>query len=160
MAVHVVKEARRCLKCKKPMCVEGCPVRTPIPQMIELFLDGKSDEAGKQLFENNPLSTVCALVCNHEAQCEGHCIQARKGTPIHWSSIEDYISEKYLDRMKVEKAPWNGQRAAIIGSGPAGLTIAIMLARKGYKVTLFDSRDKIGRRYKNTIHDAYAVQLK
>ncbi|MBR3232273.1 MAG: NAD(P)-dependent oxidoreductase [Lachnospiraceae bacterium] len=144
MAVHVVKEARRCLKCKKPMCVEGCPVRTPIPQMIELFLDGKSDEAGKQLFENNPLSTVCALVCNHEAQCEGHCIQARKGTPIHWSSIEDYISEKYLDRMKVEKAPWNGQRAAIIGSGPAGLTIAIMLARKGYKVTLFDSRDKIG----------------
>ncbi|MCR5295051.1 MAG: NAD(P)-dependent oxidoreductase [Lachnospiraceae bacterium] len=144
MAVHVVNEARRCLECKKPKCVEGCPVRTPIPQMIALFKEGKSDEAGRLLFENNPLSSICALVCNHEGQCEGNCVQAKKGMAVHWSSIEDYISEKYLDRMALQKSPRLHQSVAIIGAGPAGLTISITLAQKGYDVTLFDSRDKIG----------------
>ena len=144
MAVHVVKEARRCLQCKKPMCMKGCPVSTPIPEMIKLFLEGKSDEAGKALFENNPLSVVCALVCDHDAQCEGHCIQGRKGTPIHWSSIENYISDAYLDKAELVSAPKKNIRAAIIGSGPAGITIAVILAQRGYDITLFDSRDKIG----------------
>lgn len=144
MAVHVVKEARRCLQCKKPMCMKGCPVSTPIPEMIKLFLEGKSDEAGKTLFENNPLSVVCALVCDHDAQCEGHCIQGRKGTPIHWSSIENYISDAYLDKAELVSAPKKNIRAAIIGSGPAGITIAVILAQRGYDITLFDSRDKIG----------------
>lgn len=144
MAEHVVKEAQRCLQCKKPMCVEGCPVKTPIPEMIKLFLDGKSYEAGENLFLNNPLSVVCSLVCDHDRQCEGHCVQGRKGTPIHWSSIENYISEAYLDRVGFDNVTKKGQKVAIIGSGPAGLTIAIELARRGYDITVFDSRDKIG----------------
>lgn len=79
MAIHVINEARRCLQCKKPLCsLNGCPVHTKIPEMIRLFLEGKSAEAGKMLFENNPLSIVCSLVCDHEKQCEGNCIQGRK----------------------------------------------------------------------------------
>ncbi len=144
MAIHVVKEAQRCLQCKNPLCQKGCPVNTPIPDMIKLFLDGKGTEAGKILFENNPLSLVCALVCDHDKQCEGHCVQGIKGSPIHWSSIEAYISEGYMDRSEWAKAPSNHVKAAIIGSGPAGITIAITLAERGYDVTLFDSRDRIG----------------
>lgn len=144
MAIHVVNEARRCLRCKKPMCMEGCPVKTPIPEMIELFLNGKSYEAGKELFDNNPLSVVCSLVCDHEKQCEGHCIQAKKGMAIHWSSIENYISDNYLDRVKFEQAEKNHIKVAVIGGGPAGITISVLLSLKGYDITLFESRDKIG----------------
>lgn len=169
MAVHVVNEARRCYQCKKPFCVEGCPVRTPIPEMIKLFLAGESDKAGEILFENNPLSCVCALVCDHEKQCEGHCIQNRKGSPIQWSSIENYISEKYLDRMMIPNPDRLGQMVGIIGSGPAGITIAICLAKKGYDVTIFDSRDQIGGvlrygipafRLPKTILEKYADRLR
>ena len=74
MAIHVLDEANRCLNCKVPQCQKGCPIQTPIPQVIQLMLSGKLDEAGKMLFENNPLTTVCSLVCNHEGQCEGHCV--------------------------------------------------------------------------------------
>ena len=78
MADHVINEAKRCLNCKKPMCRTGCPINTPIPQMIHEFLNGGITEAGKMVFENNPLSIICSLVCDHEAQCEGHCIRGIK----------------------------------------------------------------------------------
>ncbi|HUM85382.1 MAG TPA: NAD(P)-binding protein, partial [Lachnospiraceae bacterium] len=144
MAIHVVNEARRCLKCKNPKCMEGCPVGTPIPEMIDLFLNGKSYEAGKALFDNNPLSVICSLVCDHEKQCEGHCIQGKKGMAIHWSSIENYISDNYLDRVKFETPEKNHIKAAVIGGGPAGMTISVILARQGYDITVFESREKIG----------------
>ena len=81
MAVHVINEARRCLQCKKPLCqLKGCPIKTNVPEMIRLFLDGKTEEAGKMLFDNNPLSVVCSLVCDHEHQCEGNCIQGKLQT--------------------------------------------------------------------------------
>ena len=92
MAVHILEEAQRCLNCKVPQCQKGCPIHTPIPKVIRLMLDGKLDEAGWMLFENNPLTTVCSLVCNHENQCEGHCVLGKKGAPVHFSSIEHYIS--------------------------------------------------------------------
>ena len=79
MALHVMEEANHCLGCKKPRCQEGCPIHTNIPEVIRLLKDGKLNEAGWTLFENNPLTTVCSLVCNHEAQCEGHCVQGIKG---------------------------------------------------------------------------------
>ena len=82
MAAHVLDEANRCLNCKKPQCQKGCPIGTPIPEVIRLMLDGHLDEAGRKLFENNPLTTVCSLICNHEKQCEGHCVLARKGAAI------------------------------------------------------------------------------
>ena len=129
MAVHVIKESRRCLQCKKPMCrTKGCPVETNVPEMIQLFLKGDLNEAGARLFENNPLSVFCSLVCDHEAQCEGHCIQGLKGAPIQISSIEHYISNTYLDNAVLAREPLNGQHVAVIGSGPAGLTVAVKLA--------------------------------
>lgn len=144
MALHVANEARRCLNCKKPRCREGCPISTPIPDMIQLFLNGHINEAGEMLFRNNPLSVVCSLVCNHEAQCEGHCVLGKKGQPVHISSIENYISSHYFDMLRPQPAPSNGMRAAIIGSGPAGITIAVMLAQRGYGVTVFEGKEKIG----------------
>lgn len=144
MALHVVNEARRCLNCAKPACREGCPIRTPIPQMIKAFLGGRIAEAGEMLFENNPLSLICSLICDHENQCEGHCVLGKKGTPVHISSIEQYISDTHFDKLKIQCAPRNGMKAAVIGSGPAGITIAILLAEKGYDITIFESRDRIG----------------
>ena len=137
-------EANRCLGCKVPQCQKGCPISTPIPEVIKLLKANKLDEAGKMLFENNPLTTVCSLVCNHENQCEGHCVLRRKGAPVHFSTIESYISTTYANKMTQGPAPSNGMRAAIIGSGPAGLTIAVILARYGYDVTIFEGKDKVG----------------
>lgn len=144
MAIHVINEAKRCLNCKKPMCREGCPIHTPIPDMIHMFLEGKITDAGKMVFENNPLSLICSLICNHENQCEGHCVLNRKGMPVHISSIENYISENYFDRLRFPDIKKNGMRVGIIGAGPAGLTIAILLAQKGYDITIFEGRERIG----------------
>ena len=144
MALHVMDEANRCLGCKVPQCQKGCPISTPIPEVIKLLKANKLDEAGKMLFENNPLTTVCSLVCNHENQCEGHCVLGRKGAPVHFSTIESYISTTYANKMTQGPAPSNCMRAAIIGSGPAGLTIAFILARYGYDVTIFEGKDKVG----------------
>ena len=144
MALHIISEANRCLNCKKPMCQQGCPVHTPIPQVIQLFKENRLMEAGEILFNNNPMSAVCSIVCNHEKQCAGNCIRGRKDTPVHFSSIENYISEMYLDRMKVVKPAPKDKKVAVIGGGPAGMTVAITLARQGYPVTIFEWKGKIG----------------
>jgi glutamate synthase (NADPH/NADH) small chain len=137
-------EANRCLNCKVPQCQKGCPISTPIPQAIKLLKENKLDEAGRMLFENNPLTTVCSLVCNHENQCEGHCVLGKKGAPVHFSTIEHYISTTYANKMVQGPRPSNGMKVAIIGSGPAGITIAIILARYGYDVTIFEGKDQMG----------------
>ena len=144
MALHIETEANRCLQCKKPMCQQGCPAHTPIPQIIALFRENKLMEAGKTLFDNNPMSVVCAMVCDHMAQCAGHCVLGRKGEPVRFYEIERFVSDAYLDRMTVEKPPFNGKTAAVIGSGPAGLTVAVQLAKQGYGVTIFEEKDRIG----------------
>ncbi len=146
MALHVLDEANKCLGCKKPLCRQGCPINTNIPEVIRLLKAGEMDAAGRMLFENNPLTTVCCIVCNHEKQCEGHCIRNKMPShdPVHFSVIEDYISTTYANKMTMGPAPKNGMKAAIVGSGPAGLTIAVILARLGYDITIFEARDKIG----------------
>lgn len=144
MALHVMDEANRCLGCKNPQCQKGCPINTPIPEVIRLLKNHKLDEAGWLLFENNPLTTVCSLICNHEKQCEGHCILGKKGTPVHFSVIENYISSTYASKMVKGPHPSNGMKVAIVGSGPAGITIAILMARYGYQVTVFESKEQIG----------------
>ena len=144
MALHIVAEANRCLNCKNPRCQQGCPVHTPIPHVIQLFKENRLMEAGEILFQNNPLSAVCAIVCNHEKQCAGNCIRGIKETPVHFSSIEEYISDMYLDRMTVRRPEKKKQRAAVIGCGPAGMTVAIKLAQAGYPVTVFEWKGKIG----------------
>ncbi len=144
MSFNIIQEARRCLNCKKPSCQKGCPISTAIPTVIRIFLDGEIDKAGDMLFENNPLSMICSLICNHENQCEGHCVLGKKGAPVHFSNIEHYISDTYFEKIDVSNIKKNGKRVGVIGGGPAGMTIAILLARKGYDITLFESREKIG----------------
>ncbi|MBQ7705307.1 MAG: NAD(P)-dependent oxidoreductase [Selenomonadaceae bacterium] len=172
MATHVIEEARRCLQCKKPLCrLKGCPIQTNIPEMIRLFLDGKTQEAGKMLFDNNPLSIVCSLVCDHEHQCEGNCIQGKRkeGSAVQIPNIEHYISDSYFDKATIEKLPDTGQSVAIIGAGPAGITIAVKLAALGYRITIFERMDKIGGmmrygipafRLPRIILDRYATKLR
>ncbi|MBM7855088.1 glutamate synthase (NADPH/NADH) small chain [Desulfohalotomaculum tongense] len=144
MGRHIIEEANKCLQCKKPKCKEGCPVNTPVNEVIKMLLDGNIVQAGKTLFQNNPLSVVCSLVCPHEIQCEGNCILGKKGNPVQVSSIENYISDYYLNHFKpINKANPN-KKVAIVGSGPAGITIAFILAAKGYDITIFEAHDKIG----------------
>ncbi len=140
----IVKEAKRCLKCKRPLCKEGCPVKTDIPTVIQLFLDGKIDEAGEILFNNNPLSALCSMICPHEQNCMGHCVLNKKDMPIKFYEIENYVSTFYLEKCKLTPAIRNQFMVGIIGAGPAGLTLAIILAKRGYRVTIFDSKDQIG----------------
>ena len=165
MGLHVIDEAKRCLNCKKPRCQEGCPIHTPIPVMIQMLLQGEMPEAAEMVFANNPLS----LVCDHEKQCEGHCVKGIKGEPVHISSIENYISDTCFDRMKLEQLPKNGKRIAVVGAGPAGITIAILMACRGYKVTIFEVKEKIGGimrygipefRLPKSILDRYYVKMK
>jgi glutamate synthase (NADPH/NADH) small chain len=145
MSVHVIDEANRCLQCGNPRCREnGCPIHTNIPEMIRLFKENRMMEAAQMLFANNPLSMVCSLVCNHENQCEGACVRGLKGESIHISSIENYISDSCFERLELKPAPSKGIKTAVIGAGPAGITIAIILALKGYSITVFETHDKIG----------------
>ena len=168
MPLQIEVDAGRCLNCKTPMCVKHCPIHTPIPKIILIFKDHHVMEAGKQLFENNPMSVICATVCNHEAQCAGHCVLGRKDTPVQFYSIERFVSDTYLSRMKIPIAPGNGKRVAVIGSGPAGLTVAIVLAQNGYGVTIFERKNDIGGmlrygipefRLPNMVIDRYKVLL-
>lgn len=144
MALHIVEESERCLECKRPGCQKGCPVGTPIPQVIALFKERRIEEAGRLLFENNPLSLACSLVCNHGVQCEGGCVLSRKGNPVQFSSIETYVSDSYLGRLRPEPPAPNGKKVALIGSGPAGITAAFELAKAGCAVTVFEQRPEIG----------------
>lgn len=169
MGLHVIDEAKRCLNCKKPRCQEWCPIHTPIPVMIQMLLQGEMPEAAEMVFANNPLSVICSLVCDHEKQCEGHCVKGIKGEPVHISSIENYISDTCFDRMKLEQLPKNGKRIAVVGAGSAGITIAILMACRGYKVTIFEVKEKIGGimrygipefRLPKSILDRYYVKMK
>lgn len=141
---HIINSAQTCLDCKKPKCQKGCPVNTPIAEMIRLFLAGDIKIAGEKIFENNPLSIICSLVCPHEKHCEGHCVLNKKYTPVNVGGIENYISTYYMNYKEFEKPKSNGHNIAIIGSGPAGISLAMILALKGYEITMYEGHDKIG----------------
>lgn len=139
-----MEEAEKCLNCKNPGCMQGCPVQTPIPRIIREFKAGNLELAGKMLADNNPMTTVCCLVCDHERQCEGHCVLGKKGAPVHFSVIEDYVSTSYLQIYMPQRAEPVGRQIAVIGAGPAGITVATILAGYGYEITIFDDNAKIG----------------
>ena len=141
---HIINSAQTCLDCKKPKCQTGCPVGTPIAEMIRLFLNGGIKEAGEMVFNNNPLSIICSLVCPHEKHCEGHCILNKKSNPVNVGGIENYISTYYMNYREFEKPTQNGRNLAIIGSGPAGISLAMIMALKGFNVTMYEGNDKIG----------------
>ena len=168
MALHIITEANRCLLCKKPLCQEGCPIHTPIPEVIRLFRENRLMEAGEMLFRNNPMSVVCSIVCDHGSQCAGNCIQNRKESPVLFYEIEKFISDAYLDRMPTSAPAEKKEAAAVIGSGPAGMTVAIILSKAGYQVTIFEERNMIGGmlrygipdyRLPNSLIDRYRERL-
>ena len=168
MALHIITEANRCLLCKKPLCQEGCPIHTPIPEVIRLFRENRLMEAGEMLFRNNPMSVVCSVVCDHGSQCAGNCIQNRKESPVLFYEIEKFISDAYLDRMPTSAPAEKKEAVAVIGSGPAGMTVATILSKAGYQVTIFEERNMIGGmlrygipdyRLPNSLIDRYRERL-
>lgn len=144
MALNIIEESNRCLNCKVPRCKQGCPVSTGIPEIIQMFKENKIMEAGEILFENNPMSLVCSMVCNHSAQCAGHCVMGIKSNPVRFYEIEQYISDTYLDRMEIKLPEKRAEKVAVVGSGPAGITVAFKLAAQGYQVTIFEEKTEIG----------------
>ena len=141
---ELLAEANRCLKCKVPKCKKACPISTDIPTIMKLFLDGNEEEAGKVLFENNPLSAICSVVCPHENNCYGNCVLGIKKDPISFFKIEQYISGNYVKSREINRPEKNGMKIAVIGAGPAGISMSIFMAEKGSDVTLMEAQDQIG----------------
>lgn len=136
--------AKSCLGCKSAPCKKACPISTDIPNIIKMFQEGECLEAGEKLFENNPLSLICSLVCPFENQCMGSCVRGIRGTSVDFPKIENYIMKKYLEEKNFKISGKNGKNITIIGAGPAGISASFYLIEKGYDVILYDNHDKIG----------------
>ena len=143
---EAVEEAKRCLGCPKPRCVEGCPVGIDIPGFIKHIKEEDFEGAAKTIAKYSALPAVCGRVCPQENQCEGRCVLGIKGEPVSIGKLErftaDNAREQGIDLS--EKEPSNGKKVAVIGAGPAGLTCAGDLAKKGYEVTIFEALHKAG----------------
>lgn len=143
---RAVKEASRCLHCKNPKCVEGCPVSINIPEFISHIKENDIEGAAKEIAKYSSLPAVCGRVCPQESQCEGKCVLGIKGEPLAIGKLEKYAAdwarENYVDVSFKEES--NNIKVAIIGSGPAGLTCAGDLAKKGYDVTIFEALHEPG----------------
>ncbi|NLV40873.1 MAG: NADPH-dependent glutamate synthase [Candidatus Hydrogenedentes bacterium] len=140
-------EAGRCLQCKKPRCVEGCPVQNDIPGFVGLIREGKFIEAAHRLKETNSLPAVCGRVCPQEEQCEKVCILGVKGEPVAIGRLERFVAdyERLNSEMEVpELPPPTGKKVAIVGAGPAGLTVAGDLIKLGHAVTIFEALHEPG----------------
>ncbi|MBD5136700.1 MAG: NADPH-dependent glutamate synthase [Lachnospiraceae bacterium] len=139
-------EAERCLKCKNPQCVKGCPVSINIPGFIEEVQNGNVEEAYKVIGQSSALPAICGRVCPQESQCEGKCIRGIKGEPISIGKLERFVADwSRENNIEPEKsAAPNGKKVAVIGSGPSGLTCAGDLAKLGYDVTIFEALHEAG----------------
>ncbi len=139
---QAAEEAGRCLQCKKPKCVEGCPVGVEIPTFIKALREGEMQEAVSSLKRKNSLPGICGRVCPQEVQCEASCVMAKKGAPVAIGRLERYVAdwERAQENCpRCEIALPSGKSAAVVGSGPAGLTVAADLARMGHAVTIFEA---------------------
>jgi len=142
-----IREAQRCLKCKKPGCVSGCPVEIDIPGFISLIEDGDFIGAAKKIKQTNALPAVCGRVCPQEEQCEARCILAKKGESVAIGRLERFAADYERNTGKVEVpkiAAATGRKVAVVGSGPAGLTVAGTLRLLGHDVTVFEALHKPG----------------
>ncbi len=141
------EEASRCLQCKKPGCVEGCPVGVDIPGFIDLIAQGDMTGAIRKIWGKNALPAVCGRVCPQEVQCEGKCIVGKKGEPVAIGNLERFCADYEREHGTGElppKAPPTGKKVAVVGSGPSGLTVAGDLIVKGHDVTIFEAFHKAG----------------
>ena len=138
---HARAEAERCLQCKVPRCIEGCPVNIDIPAFIRFIREGRFDEGIKEIKEKNSLPAICGRVCPQENQCMGECVLGIKGTPVNIGALERFLAdwEREMGLDKPEVVPSTGKRVAVVGSGPAGLTAAAELAKLGHDVTIFEA---------------------
>ncbi len=143
---EAMREASRCLHCRKPMCMEHCPVSLSIPQFIAEVADGNIAEAARIIGEDSLLPSICGRVCPQETQCEGSCVLGIKGESVAIGKIERFVGDWELENGSKEQAKIesNGHKVAIIGSGPSGLACASDLAKKGYEVTVFEALHKLG----------------
>jgi len=139
---EAMKEAQRCIQCKTPLCVGGCPVNIDIPWFIRLIEEGKFVEAARKLKETNGLPAVCGRVCPQEDQCEKVCVVGKKGEPVSIGRLERFAAdyEREHGEVSIPEIPrWTGKKVAVVGGGPAGLTVAGDLIKKGHKVTVFEA---------------------
>lgn len=137
-----VNEAVRCLQCKDPQCVKGCPVNVNIPWFVRLISEGKFIEAAWKLKETNLLPSICGRVCRQEDQCEKRCLLGKKGQPLSIGALERFAADYEREKGEVtvpELPARSGKRVAVVGSGPAGLTAAGDLVKKGHGVTIFEA---------------------
>jgi glutamate synthase (NADPH/NADH) small chain len=144
---QAVMEAQRCLQCKRPKCVDGCPVGIKIPEFIQLIADRKFSEACEKIKEDNALPAVCGRVCPQEEQCEANCVVGRKSQPVAIGNLERFAADYEREQGQAEKpvcAPRKDRRVAIVGSGPAGLSAAGELARLGYTPVIHEALHKPG----------------
>jgi len=140
-------EASRCLQCKKPACVAGCPVSIDIPSFIGMILQEDFPGAGRKLKEMNSLPAVCGRVCPQEDQCEKLCILGKKGDPVAIGRLERFAADRERSRGEFVMPPMSsptGKKVAVVGSGPAGLTVAGDLIKKGHQVTIYEALHKAG----------------
>jgi glutamate synthase (NADPH), homotetrameric len=140
-------EAKRCLQCKKPLCVEGCPVTVKIPEFIKLISTGEFSAAARKIKETNALPAVCGRVCPQETQCEEKCILGKKASAIQVGHLERFCADWERENGPVvlpDIKPKNNKKIGVVGSGPAGLTTAGELIKEGYEVTIFEALHEPG----------------
>ena len=145
-ADEAIAEAERCLQCKKPLCIKGCPVCIDIPAFVRKIAEGDFPGAARAIKEQNMLPAICGRVCPQETQCEGICILGNKETAIRIGALERFVADRERENGAElpDVARPTGKRVAIVGSGPAGLTAAAELARAGHAVTIYESLHEAG----------------
>ena len=145
-ADEAIAEAERCLQCKKPLCIKGCPVCIDIPAFIRKIAEGDFPGAARAIKEQNMLPAICGRVCPQETQCEGICILGNKETAIRIGALERFVADRERENGAElpDVARPTGKRVAIVGSGPAGLTAAAELARRGHAITIYESLHEAG----------------
>ena len=141
-----IEEAKRCLGCKKPKCVEGCPVNIRIPEFIAKVAEGDFQAAYEIITSTNALPALSGRVCPQETQCESKCVRGVKGEPVAIGRLERFVADWYRENVNAmpEKPESNGMKVAVVGSGPSGLTCAAELAKKGYEVSIFEALHTAG----------------
>lgn len=150
---QALMEAARCLQCRRPKCVDGCPVSVDIPSFVRLITEKKWVESLEKIYETNFLPAICGRVCPQETQCEELCVLNKKGQAIAIGRLERYVADRYYDspasldekgRLLSRKRPDTGKKIAVVGSGPAGLTAAATLSKMGHNVTIYEALHKPG----------------
>lgn len=143
---QAIEEAKRCLQCKRPQCITGCPVEVKIPEFLKYVAEGDFDSAIKEIKTSNALPAICGRVCPQETQCEECCILSKKGASVSIGYLERFVAD-YERRKGVEisrPTERTGKKVAVVGSGPAGLTAAADLAKMGHSVTIFEALHETG----------------